>query len=97
MNKNIPGFILIYYFFLAFKNAALTSHEVPGSLQGRFLGFAPCFQTFPKTPCPLGLGQDMCGQLEGEGEQAVPLAGVTKQNMIIYGTDFLQVVLQGWG
>lgn len=44
-----------------------------------------------------GLGQDMCGQLEGEGEQAVPLAGVTKPHRIIYGTDFLQVVLQGWG
>lgn len=44
-----------------------------------------------------GLGQDMCGQLEGEGEQAVPPAGVTKPNRIIYGTDFLQVVLQGWG
>lgn len=44
-----------------------------------------------------GLGQDMCGQLDGEGEQAVPLAAAPKLAGIIYGADFLQVVLQGWG
>lgn len=39
----------------------------------------------------------MCGQLDGEGEQAVPLAAAPKLAGIIYGADFLQVVLQGWG
>ncbi|XP_052671919.1 uncharacterized protein LOC128154825 isoform X1 [Harpia harpyja] len=79
--------------------------------KGRSPGFAPRFWWGARvSPRPLvlsgpgdgrvagtGLGQDMCGQLDGEGEQAVPLAAAPKPAGIIYGADFLQVVLQGWG
>lgn len=78
---------------------------------GGSLDFAPWFQWGTRlSPGPsslsglgdgraagAGLGQDMCGQLDGEGEQAVPLAAAPKPAGIIYGADFLQVVLQGWG
>lgn len=53
----------------------------------------------PGPPHPFGagagLGQHACGQLDGEGKHAVPLAATPKPAGIIYGADFLQVAL--WG
>lgn len=59
MNKNIPCFILIFFLSLSlsFSGRLLSPHtRCLGSQQGRFLGFAPCFQTFSKIPCPFGAG-----------------------------------------
>lgn len=118
MNKNIPYFVL--KFFFSFFPELPFSHHPRCSRAGtrkditgkwRSPGFAPRFRWGARvSPRPLvlsgpgdgrvagtGLGQDMCGQLDGEGEQAVPLAATPKPAGIIYGADFLQVVLQGWG
>lgn len=103
MNKNIPFFILIFFSSLSLfqERCSHLTRGAWGVSRAGSLALLPATRLSPRLPVPSrlgsGLGQDMCGQLEGEGEQAVPLAGVTKPNRIIYGTDFLQVVLQGCG
>lgn len=58
MNKNIPCFILIF-FSLSLSGKLLSPHTRcwgASTRQGRFLGFAPCFQTFPEARCPFEAG-----------------------------------------
>lgn len=91
MNKNTPIFRFISVFVRNCRSHIARSawgRTVPGICSPFWMGG----KASPRSPVPLG--QDTCRQL---GEQAVSLAATPNPTGIIYGTDFFQVVLQGWG